>query len=221
MEHILSVIANWVMRWIATLGYLGVVLMMGIESACIPLPSEIIMPFSGALVLPQFAEKHSVPPFNLHLASLAGALGCAVGSAVAYYAGMYGGRPFLEKYGKYVLIRRKDIDRADAWFARWGYATVFFSRLLPVIRTFISFPAGVARMPFGRFLLYSFVGSVPWCYFLAYVGILVGGNLEKLRKYFHGADALIGVLIVAGVAYFIWHHLKPEREEDSAERKAA
>jgi len=177
-------------------------MMMAIESACIPLPSEIIMPFSGFLVYKGV--------FNLHLASLSGAIGCAVGSAVAYYAGMRGGRPFLERYGKYVLVRRKDIDRADMWFDRYGEPIVFISRLLPVIRTFISFPAGVSKMHFGRFMLYSFAGSVPWCYFLAYVGKVLGQNWHSIREYFHGADALI--LAVLGVGFVVWlyHHVKPE-----------
>lgn len=177
--------------------------MMAIESACIPLPSEIIMPFSGVLVV-----EHV---FNLHFAAFAGALGCAVGSAVAYYAGMLGGRPFLERYGKYVLVRKKDIDRADYWFGKYGEPVVFFSRLLPVVRTFISFPAGVSRMNFGRFLLYSFIGSLPWCYFLAYIGMKVGQNLDVLRPYFHKADAVIGTAIVLGIVLFIYHHLKPEQ----------
>ena len=115
----------------------------------------------------------------MHLASLAGALGCAIGSAGAYYAGMHGGRPFLEKYGKYVLVRKKDIDRADYWFGKYGESVVFFSRLLPVVRTFISFPAGVSRMHFGRFLAYSFIGSVPWCYFLTYIGMKVGAEHRR------------------------------------------
>lgn len=202
MEQILKPICDWVITQISTVGYPGVVMMMAIESACIPLPSEIIMPFSGFLVYKGV--------FNLHLASLSGAIGCAVGSAVAYYAGMRGGRPFLERYGKYVLVRRKDIDRADMWFDRYGEPIVFISRLLPVIRTFISFPAGVSKMHFGRFMLYSFAGSVPWCYFLAYVGKVLGQNWHSIREYFHGADALI--LAVLGVGFVVWlyHHVKPE-----------
>jgi membrane protein DedA with SNARE-associated domain len=186
------------------LGYPGVVVMMAIESACIPLPSEIIMPFSGFLV---YEGK-----FNLHMASLSGALGCAVGSAAAYYAGMRGGRPFLEKYGRYVLIRKRDMDHADRWFDRYGESVVFFSRLLPVVRTFISFPAGVSRMNFGRFIIYSFIGSVPWCYFLTYVGMALGKRWETIRAYFHGADVVIVVLFGLAFALWLYHHLKPEPE---------
>lgn len=202
METILKPIAEWIIAQITALGYGGVAGMMAIESACIPLPSEIIMPFSGFLV---YEGK-----MNLHWASLSGAFGCAVGSAVAYYAGMVGGRPFLEKYGRYVLIRKRDMDRADHWFNHYGEIVVFVSRLLPVVRTFISFPAGISRMHFGRFLLYSFVGSVPWCYFLAYIGMKLGENWEGIRSYFHGVDMVIGAIIVLGFAFFLYHHLKPE-----------
>lgn len=176
--------------------------MMAIESACIPLPSEIIMPFSGYLVYQNV--------FNLHWASLSGALGCAVGSAVAYAAGAYGGRPFVERYGKYLLIRSKDLDRADAWFQRHGPWAVFVARLLPVIRTFISFPAGVARMHFGWFLVLSFAGSVPWCYFLTYVGMVLGANWESIRRYFHQADLVVVAALLAGLVYWLWHHFRRE-----------
>lgn len=206
MEAVLKPIAHWVMTQIEAMGYVGVAALMAIESACIPLPSEIIMPFSGYLV--------SIGKLNLHGVSLAGAVGCAVGSAVAYYAGMLGGRPFVEKYGRYVLIRARDIDKADKWFTRHGEATVFVSRLLPVIRTFISFPAGVARMNFLRFIVYSFVGSVPWCYFLAYVGKVLGDNWQSIRTYFHGADVIVGVFILVGFAFWLRHHLKPDKESE-------
>jgi membrane protein DedA with SNARE-associated domain len=201
LESVLAVLAEWIKAQIQMLGYPGVVAMMAIESACIPLPSEIIMPFSGFLVYDRI--------FNLHLASLSGALGCAVGSMAAYYAGMRGGRPFLERYGRYLLIRKHDIDLADKLFNRHGEKIVFFSRLLPVVRTFISFPAGVSRMHFGRFVLYSFVGSVPWCYFLAYVGLKLGEKWDTLRSYFHGADLVIGGMLLAGFVFWLYRHLKP------------
>lgn len=205
LEQILRPVADWVIAHISALGYPAVVGMMAIESACVPLPSEIIMPFSGYLV--------HTGVFNLHYASLAGALGCAIGSAVAYYAGIWGGRPFLERYGRYVLIRKKDIDTADRWFSRYGEPIVFLSRLLPVIRTFISFPAGVARMHFWRFLLYSFLGSVPWCYFLTYVGMVLGRNWQTIRSYFHGADLIIGIALGLAFLFWLYHHLKPEHEK--------
>jgi membrane protein DedA with SNARE-associated domain len=203
LESLLHLVAVWIKEQISALGYAGVIAMMAIESACIPLPSEIIMPFSGFLVY----EGR----FNFHLASICGAIGCALGSAVAYYAGMCGGRPFLERYGRYVLIRKRDIDRADEWFAKYGEPIVFFSRLLPVVRTFISFPAGVSRMHFGRFMVYSFVGSVPWCYFLTYLGKILGEKWESIRSYFHGADLVVGGAIAVLLVVWLYHHLKPER----------
>ena len=186
------------------MGYLGIVIMMAIESASIPLPSEIIMPYGGYLVF-MHPERYSL--LNM---GIAGAVGCVVGSVAAYWVGMYGGRPLVEKYGKYVLIRHRDLDLADSWFARYGDWAIFFSRLLPVVRTFISFPAGVAKMNFPRFVIYTFIGSFPWCLMLAYVGKMLGSQWQSIRTYFHGADVIIGVLIVIAFAFWLWHHLKPE-----------
>jgi membrane protein DedA with SNARE-associated domain len=206
LEKILAFVAGLISNVIAWLGYPGVIALMAIESACIPLPSEVIMPFSGYLV--------STGRFNLHWASLAGALGCVVGSALAYAVGAWGGRPLIEKYGKYVLIRHRDVEQADAWFARYGGWAIFFSRLLPVVRTFISLPAGIARMPIVRFLLLSFIGSVPWCYMLTYVGFLLGEHWHDIRKYFRGADIVIVILGVLLFAFWIYRHLKTEKGEE-------
>lgn len=207
MQTIIHAVTGWVTTHITNLGYFGVVIMMGIESACIPLPSEIIMPFGGYL-----AYKHP-DRYNVWMMGLAGAVGCVWGSIVAYWAGKYGGRPFVEKYGRYILIRQKDLDRADAWFAKYGDAAIFFSRLMPVVRTFISFPAGVARMRFGRFIIYTFLGSYPWCFGLAYLGKILGNKWDtELKKYFHGADVIIvtALLVLAGI--YIYHHIKSDRE---------
>ena len=160
---ILEFLARFIISVISQSGYLGIVLLMGIESACIPLPSEVIMPFSGYLV--------STGRFDLLWVSMAGAFGCNVGSAVAYYLGAWGGRPLIEKYGRYVLVTRHDLELADRFFARFGNWAVFIARLLPVIRTFIAFPAGVARMNFLRFNIYTFLCSLPWCFVLAYAGV--------------------------------------------------
>ena len=190
---------RWIIETISSLGYSGIVLTMAIESACIPLPSEIIMPFSGYLV---FAGR-----FTLLGVSVAGALGCVVGSVLAYWAGILGGRPFLEKYGKYILLSHRDLDTAERWFDKYGDWAIFFSRLLPVIRTFISLPAGIARMNFPKFILYTFLGSLPWCFVLAYVGKVLGENWESIRTYFRGADIVIIIVIIIGIVFFIYRHL--------------
>ena len=197
---IIEILAKFIIDTISSSGYLGIVILMGIESACIPLPSEIIMPFSGYLVFRG--------DFELFRTGLAGAFGCVVGSVPAYYLGIYGGRPLVEKYGKYVLISHRDLDLADRWFERYGDWAIFFSRLLPVVRTFISFPAGVARMNFTRFVIYTLIGSFPWCLGLTYIGMKLGENWDTLGVYFHEFDIVIGILIAMGVLYYVWHHLK-------------
>jgi len=197
---IIEILAKFIIDTISSSGYLGIVILMGIESACIPLPSEIIMPFSGYLVFRG--------DFEFFRTGLAGAFGCVVGSVPAYYLGLYGGRPLVEKYGKYVLISHRDLDLADRWFERYGDWAIFFSRLLPVVRTFISFPAGVARMNFTRFVTYTLIGSFPWCLGLAYIGMKLGENWDTLGVYFHEFDIVIGILIAMGVLYYVWHHLK-------------
>jgi len=200
VTRILEALASFVIFVISMMGLPGIVLLMAIESACIPLPSEVIMPFAGYLV---FLGKYS-----LWSVGLAGAIGCVVGSVPAYYLGMYGGRPLIVKYGKYILMSRHDLDLADRWFQRHGEATVFFARLLPVIRTFIAFPAGVARMEMKRFLIYTFAGSLPWCLGLAYIGMVMGERWPVLREYFHKFDLLIGAVIVAGIVWYVRRHLK-------------
>jgi membrane protein DedA with SNARE-associated domain len=200
IAHILETLAGFVIFVISWLGLPGIVLLMAIESACIPLPSEVIMPFSGYLV---YKGIHS-----LWGVGLAGAFGCVVGSVPAYYLGMYGGRPLIEKYGKYILMSHHDLDLADRWFERHGEATVFLARLLPVIRTFIAFPAGVARMNMPRFIAYTFAGSLPWCLGLAYVGMVLGEKWPTLRVYFHRFDLVIGLALAAGIVWYVRRHLK-------------
>jgi len=178
------------------MGYVGVMLLMAIESACIPLPSEVIMPFSGYLV---YAGQ-----FNLWLVALAGAIGCNLGSEIAYEIGYYGGRPLVERYGSYILITQNELDWADRFFARLGDLTVLLSRMLPVVRTFIALPAGIARMPRLRFHVYTFVGSFPWCLSLAYLGMKAGENWKYLGKYFHEFDKVIGAVIMLVIIWFVW-----------------
>jgi len=202
-EKILGVLAGFTIWVISTGGYLGIVILMAIESACIPLPSEIIMPFAGYLV--------STGRFDLYLAATAGAIGCNVGSIFAYEVGKRGGRPAFLRWGKYVLIGPGEIDAADRFFQRFGNWAVLIGRLLPVIRSFIAFPAGVARMPLFQFHLYTFIGSWPWCFGLAWVGMVLGDKWNsdpRVKAAFHSADLLIGVIGVIVVALYVRHKLK-------------
>mgnify|MGYP003394177150 CR=1 FL=1 len=199
IEKIITVLAGFVIATISSLGYGGIVLLMAIESACIPLPSEIIMPFAGYLVFKGEMQLWAV--------AMAGAVGCVLGSFVAYYAGAWGGRPFIEKYGKYILVSHHDLAMADRWFQRHGDITIFVGRLLPVIRTFIAFPAGISRMAMGRFVIYTFVGSYIWCWGLAWVGLTLGQNWNTLGVYFHRFDAAIGVVLLIGLIWYVRRHL--------------
>lgn len=203
IEAILNVLANFVIHTIQATGYLGVAGLMAIESANIPLPSEVIMPFSGYLV--------STGTMTLWGVSLAGAVGCTIGSIFSYWLGLIGGRPLVEKYGKYIFVSHRDINRADKWFLRYGDSAIFISRLLPVVRTFISFPAGISKMHFKRFVIYSFVGSFIWSLGLAYIGFILGNNWLSLKSIFHRFDFLILGLIVIGIVWYIWRHIKAHR----------
>ena len=203
IDQLLSLIVAWIVGVVSAMGYLGVVLLMAIESACIPLPSEVIMPFAGYLV--------SIGQFSLVGAATAGALGCNLGSTIAYYGADWGGRAAVERWGRYVLFGPEDLARTDAFFARYGSITVFIGRLLPVVRTFIAFPAGLARMPMLKFQLYTFIGSWPWCYGLAYIGYKLGQRWHSdptFRRLFHEFDAVVIVALLAGFAWFLWAHLR-------------
>ena len=203
LDSIIGLLASWIVATISAIGYLGIALLMAIESACIPLPSEIIMPFSGYLV--------STGRFDLLLVATAGAIGCNIGSTVAYAVGYYGGRPLVEKWGRYILVSRSDLDRVDHYFARFGSITVFVCRLLPVVRTFIALPAGIARMPQLKFQLYTFVGSWPWCLALAYIGERLGERWDKdpeLRNLFHRFDAVIVAALAVLVLWYVMRHWK-------------
>jgi membrane protein DedA with SNARE-associated domain len=221
-KAIFYVLGGFCVLVMGSLSYLGIALLMGIESACIPLPSELIMPYAGALSDPGVSAAlletyksvglTSLPSFNLILAALAGAIGCNLGSELAYWVGAKGGRPAIERYGKYVLMSKHELEIADRWFAARGDIIVFVARLLPVIRTFIAFPAGVARMNRAKFHIYTFVGSFPWCLGLAYVGQLLGVELldehSPLKKVMHKFDAVIAVVIVLAAVVFVRSRLK-------------
>jgi membrane protein DedA with SNARE-associated domain len=203
LAKIIPSLAGLIVGTISALGYGGIVVLMAIESACIPLPSEIIMPFSGYLV---FTGR-----FDLILVATAGAIGCNLGSSVAYAVGYYGGRPFVERWGGYIMMGRREIDWAHRFFERYGSVTVLVGRLLPVIRTFIALPAGIAGMSQAKFQLFTFIGSWPWCFGLAYVGYKLGQQWNSnpvFKAIMQRFDVLIIGVIVLGVGWYIWWHLK-------------
>jgi membrane protein DedA with SNARE-associated domain len=210
MSGLEATLFNIVQNWYLTFGYAGIILAMTLESCCIPLPSEIVMPLAGLFVYSHPAQ------FSLLGVTLAGAVGCLVGSSIAYVIGAAGGRPLLLKYGRYILISKADSDRADRWFARYGAPIAFFSRLLPVVRTYISLPAGIAETPIVPFLAFTLLGSLPWTFVLALVGYRLGPQLmsetSQLGTIFHGLDVVIIVLFLAAVAYYVYHHIKRDRE---------
>jgi membrane protein DedA with SNARE-associated domain len=206
-EKIIGVLASFIIAVISATGYLGIALLMGIESACIPLPSEIIMPFSGYLV---YAGR-----FQLLWVATAGAIGCNLGSAVAYWVGAHGGRSLVERFGSYVLLSRRDLDRTTRFFDKYGSITVFLARLLPVVRTFIALPAGIARMPLWRFHIYTFLGSWPWCFVLAYVGMRLGQSWDtdpRFKAVFHRFHLGVEVALLAAILWFVWSHWKHRNE---------
>ncbi len=191
-----------------SVGYVGVMLAMAIESAMVPLPSELILPYAGFLV----SDLSQIEPitggaWNYWIVVVVATLGNTLGSLVAYAIGAWGGRPFLERYGKYLLIRPHEIELADHFFQRYGAATAFFSRLLPIVRTFISFPAGVARMPIWTFIIYSTAGAFLWSMLLVFAGMQLGANWVAIRHALQPFDLLIAVTVVAGALLFIWWRL--------------
>lgn len=200
MISIVEYISDIIVNLISTFGYGGIFFAMALESACVPFPSEVIMPFSGFVV--------SEGGLDLMGITLVGALGNLFGSVVAYLVGLKGGRPFLEKYGKYVLLSKMKLDMADDWFNRHGDRAVLISRVLPVIRTYISLPAGIAAMNFKKFVFYTFVGSLPWCFALGYLGVLLGPRWDSLKVWFHLIDALIILSVAVALIYILMRYRK-------------
>jgi membrane protein DedA with SNARE-associated domain len=218
VKAIFAVLGGFCVLVMGSLSYAGVALLMAIESACIPLPSELIMPYAGALSHPTVAAALSeqfgtqLPLFNLLGAAVAGAIGCNLGSELAYWVGAKGGRKAIERYGRYVLVSRHEIAMADRWFAERGEIIILVARLLPVVRTFIAFPAGVARMNRAKFHIYTFLGSLPWCLALGYAGQSLGLKLleehSPLKSFMHKFDAAIAAVILVAGVYFVWSRLK-------------
>ncbi len=194
-----GILAGTIITILSASGYFGVLGLMAVESACIPIPSEIILPFAGYLV--------STGRLNLFLVATIGALGCNLGSTIAYYVGYFGGRPTVRRWGKYVLLTEDDLGHADRFFGRLGGLAVLIGRLLPVIRTFIALPAGIARMPMRRFQIYTFIGSWPWCLGLAYAGMRLGeawASSARLNAAFHYFDYGVAILAMLIVGRFVW-----------------
>lgn len=207
MEVIIQDLTVWIKAGIDNYGYLGVIITMGLSSACIPLPTEVIMPYAGYLIATQ-PDKYSL--FGM---TMAGGLGSLWGSLAAYWIGLYGGRPFVEKYGRYMFVNHTDIDRADVWFQRYGDAAILVGRQIPVVRTFMSLPAGVAKMHFWRFTLYTFFGSLPSALMFAYMGQILGENWEVIttNRYVEGSKTIVVVILLALVALYIYRHIKNGR----------
>jgi membrane protein DedA with SNARE-associated domain len=199
------------------IGWVGVLAIMALESANIPIPSEVTMPLAGWLLV---QAKGQGPWTAVLVGGLIGAIGCTIGSVFSYGLGARGGRPFLERYGKYLMINPHDLDAADRWFGRWGDATAFFSRLLPIVRTFISFPAGVTRVRLAPFIVYTFVGSFLWCAALAYGGYAFGEHWTELRAAMRPFDIPIAIVLVGGFAYYIYHHIRRGMKARSPEESA-
>ncbi|MCL4557604.1 MAG: DedA family protein [Deltaproteobacteria bacterium] len=199
-SKVFAVIAGFIVSTINVLGYAGIVVLMAIESACVPLPSEIILPFAGYLV---FIKK-----LQLFYVAMSGATGCVIGSVIAYAVGAYGGRPLIEKYGRYILISRHDLDTADRLFDRFGNMIVFAGRLLPIVRTFISLPAGISKMNFLKFIFYTFVGSFIWSLLIAWIGFKLGEKWHIIGPYFHRFDDLIFASAVVLFAVYLISHLR-------------
>ena len=208
-EKILALLFEFITHTIQAGGYAGIVVLMGIESACIPLPSEIVMPFAGYVAF--------LGQFNLYWVATAGALGCNLGSVVAYWIGARGGRPLVERYGKWVLMSNHDLDAMTRFFSKYGSITVLVARLLPIVRTFIAFPAGIAKMNQVRFHIYTFAGSWPWCFVLAYAGKALGRHWNtdpRMQEAFHRFHLAVEMGLVALFAWFLWVHVMRWKDRD-------
>ncbi len=200
IDRLMTSLSALIIATISTMGYGGVVLLMAIESACVPLPSEVTMPFAGYLA--------ATGRFDLNLVAIAGAVGCLLGSYMAYFVGASGGRRLLLKYGRYILISPHEVEAADRFFDRWGSQAVFISRLLPVVRTFIALPAGVARMRLVPFTIYTLLGSYIWCLALAWAGMKLGQHWDHLGPYFHRFDGAIAALLVVAAIAVLYNRIK-------------
>ncbi len=200
---ILETISNFILLVIEKTGYFGITLLMALESAGIPIPSEIIMPFSGFLV--------TTGRFFLWLVIFWATVGNLLGSLILYIIGCYGGRRFILKYGPYFFFSEQELKKSDEWFKKYGSLAIFFSRMLPIVRTYISLPAGVTKINLPKFIIYTFTGSIPWNFMLAYIGVLLGQNWKEIEVYFRKFDYLILILILAAIGWWGWRKLQRKR----------
>ncbi|GAG61171.1 unnamed protein product [marine sediment metagenome] len=201
----MEAIINFLEKYISQFGYLAIFILMFLESACVPIPSEITMPFGGFLA--------AIGNLNLILVTMVGSLANLFGSYAAYYIGKLGGRPFLDKYGKYILLRKEELDKVDEWFNHRGEITVFITRLLPGIRTFISLPAGMAKMNLTKFSIYTILGVMPWCFLLAYLGYIFGENWKIILNYYHKFEyVFFAIIILIIVAFLIFMFIKKRKQ---------
>lgn len=204
VTHIIDFLAVFITNTIGVLGYAGTYILMLLTSCGIPIPSEISMPFSG----------FAVAQGSLTLVGIiiAGVLGDVSGAMLAYWIGFKGGRPLVEKYGKYILLSNHDLDIADKWFTHYGAAATFFGRVLPIIRTYISFPAGISKMSFKKFVAFSVIGSIPYVTALAYAGMKLGENWSVIREKMKSFDTAIGVVVIILLILYIWRHIKHSKK---------
>lgn len=205
MSSILTAVTSWIIHIISTLGYPGVGFLMALQTIAIPIPSEVILPFAGFLA--------STGRFNLFWIAVVGGIGSCVGASVAYYIGYIGGRPLVERYGKYIRISRHDLDITDKFFIKFAFWAVFIGQLLPLIRSFIAFFAGIAEMSLKQFLFYTFLGSFLWSLLLSYIGFKLGQNWSNLHSSFQKFDGLIVAIIVIGIIWWVWRHVKSRKLE--------
>jgi membrane protein DedA with SNARE-associated domain len=200
VTRVMGFIGTLAVETISSLGYLGVFCLMVLESMVVPIPSELVMPFAGFLA--------SQGRFSMAGVIIVSTLGSIAGSLISYYIGMFGGREIVERWGRYLLVSRKDLDKTHSWFANRGESTIFVARLIPVVRHLISIPAGVARMNLGKFILFTVLGAGIWNSFLAYLGYALGENWESVRRYTEPLSIVMAVAIVALGVWFVWRHFK-------------
>ena len=213
MHEIEQQIVQFLTSVLQTIGWPGVLVIMTLESANIPIPSEVTMPLAGWMLV-QARGGTALDAFLL--GGFFGALGCTIGSAISYWLGAWGGRPLIQRYGRWIMVSEEDLEKADKWFARWGDWAAFVSRLLPIVRTFISFPAGVTRIKFWRFLVFTFIGSFIWCALLSLGGYYLGENWEALRRIMRPFDIPIAIALAAGLGYYIYHHVQKGKRRQAA-----